>query len=87
MPSAGLVSETQVMRQEELGRGGPLDPFDERKTLPFEAAAASDRLGWVGLQAARFRAAPAFDLNQPLPTTGSSLLSGRRRNWTCCMKE
>jgi AraC family transcriptional regulator len=36
--------------------------------LPFEAAATSDRLGWVGLQAARFRAAPAFDLSQPALT-------------------
>ena len=59
MPSAGLVSETQVMRQEEPGRGGPIGPLDWLKILPFEAAAASDRLGWVGLEAARYRAAPA----------------------------
>jgi AraC family transcriptional regulator len=68
MRSAGLITETQVKRQEAPGCGGPLDPFDERKTLPFEAAAASDRLVWVGLQAARFLAAPAFDLNQPAIT-------------------
>jgi AraC family transcriptional regulator len=63
MPLAGLVSEAQVMRQEEPGRSGPLGPLDWRKILPFEAAAASDRLGWVGLEAARYRAASAFELN------------------------
>jgi hypothetical protein len=49
MPSAGLVSETQVMRQEEPGRGDPIGPLDWRKILPFEPAASSDRLRWVGL--------------------------------------
>ena len=39
------------MRQEESGRGGPIGPLDWRKILPFEADAASDRLGWVGLEA------------------------------------
>jgi hypothetical protein len=38
MPSAGLVSETQVMRQEEPGRGDPIGPLDWRKILPFEVA-------------------------------------------------
>ena len=36
-----------------------------RKIVPFEAAAASDRLGWVGLEAARYREAPASELNPP----------------------
>jgi AraC family transcriptional regulator len=35
------------------------------KTVPFEADAASDRLGWVGLQAARYREAPASELELP----------------------
>jgi AraC family transcriptional regulator len=52
------------MRQEP-GRGGPLAPFDWFKILPFEADASSDRLGWVGLQAARCREAPDSELNPP----------------------
>jgi hypothetical protein len=50
------------MRQEEPGRGDPIGPLDWHKVLPFEADAASDPLGWVGLQAARYRAAPASEL-------------------------
>src|SRR5262245_29627677 len=55
----------QAMRQEELGRGDPIRPQDWCGVLPFEAAAASDRLGWVGLQAARYRTSHAFELNPP----------------------
>jgi hypothetical protein len=50
------------MRQEEPGRGRPIGPLDLLKIFPFEPAAASHRLGWVGLQAVRFRAAPASEL-------------------------
>ena len=56
------------MRQEEPGVGGPIGPLDWRKILPFEAAAASDRRGWVGLEAARCRAEPAFELSVPAIT-------------------
>jgi AraC family transcriptional regulator len=56
------------MRQQEPGRGDPIGPLDWRKILPFEAAAASDRLGWVGLEAARCRAEPAFERNVPAIT-------------------
>jgi len=51
------------MRQEEPGLGGPLGPIELRKLVPFEPAAASDPLGWVGLEAARYRAAPASEIN------------------------
>ena len=51
------------MSQEDSGRGGPTGPLDWHKILPFEADAASDRLGWVGLEAARCRAEPAFERN------------------------
>src|SRR6516162_11859609 len=54
-----------LMRQEELGRGNPLGPLDWLKNVPHETAASSDRLGWVCLEAARCRAAPAFELNLP----------------------
>jgi AraC family transcriptional regulator len=54
------------MRQEEPGRGGPIGPLAAlRKIIPFEPAASSDQLGWAGLQAARYRAAPASELNPP----------------------
>jgi hypothetical protein len=75
------------MRQNEPGRGDPIGPLDWLRLLPDEAAASSDRLGWVGLQAARCRAEPAFELNvPPLPTTGSSFSPARRKNWICCTK-
>jgi hypothetical protein len=50
------------MRQEEPGRGDLLGALDWRKILPFEPAATSHRLGWVGLEAARNSAAPALEL-------------------------
>jgi AraC family transcriptional regulator len=62
-----------VKRQEEPGLDGPLSPLDLRKIAPFEAAAASDRLGWVGLEAARYGAAPAFEFNTP-PITHHMLI-------------
>jgi AraC family transcriptional regulator len=68
MPSAGLIRETQVMRHEEPGHGGPIGPLDWLKRVPFRPAAASDGLGWVGLEATRFRAAPDSELNQPAIT-------------------
>ena len=57
-----------VMQQEEPGRGDPIGPLDWRQILPFEAAAASDQLGWVGLEAARCRAEPAFERSVPALT-------------------
>jgi AraC family transcriptional regulator len=56
------------MQQQKPGGGGPIGPLNWRPILPFEAAAASDRLGWVGLEAARCRAEPAFELNVPAIT-------------------
>jgi hypothetical protein len=54
------------MRQVEPGGGGPFSPFAAlREFVPFEAAAASDRRGWSGLEAARYRAAPASELRVP----------------------
>src|SRR5438132_9050076 len=56
------------MREEESGRGDPIGPLDWRNILQFEADAASDRLGWVGLAAARCRAEPPSELNPPAIT-------------------
>ena len=39
------------MRQEEPGRSEPIGPLDWLKRVPFQAAAASAGLGWVGLEA------------------------------------
>ena len=51
---------------QEHPRGSDLiGPRDWRKITPFEPDASSDRLGWVGLEAARYRAAPASELEHP----------------------
>jgi AraC family transcriptional regulator len=54
-----------VTPQEEPGGGGPIGPLDWLKRVPFRPAASSDGLGWVGLEATRFRAAPGSELHQP----------------------
>jgi AraC family transcriptional regulator len=65
------------MRQDEPGRSGPLGPVDLLKIAPHEAAAASHRLGWFGLEAARFRAAPASELHVPANTHHTLVLVTR----------
>src|SRR5258708_3432332 len=66
----------------EIGGGQevarPLEPLAAlRKFVPFEAAASSARLGWVGLEAARYRASPASELNQPALTHHGLVLFAR----------
>src|SRR5262249_11240180 len=56
------------MEQEEPGRGDPIRPLDWLKVIPFQAVAASDRLGWVGREAARYRASTAWESNAPALT-------------------
>ena len=53
------------MRQEEPGLGGPIGPLELIKHLPCEASAASDRLGWVGLEAVRYRDQPPTERSSP----------------------
>src|SRR5262245_127558 len=65
------------MPEKQPGRGDPLGPFDWLKLLPFEPAASSDRLGWVGLEAARYRAASAAERNQPIITHHLLILYAR----------
>src|SRR6267142_6994994 len=66
------------MRPEEPGLGGPLGPLAAlRKVIPYEAAASSDRLGWVGLEAARYHEAPASELNPPALTHHRLVLFSR----------
>jgi AraC family transcriptional regulator len=52
------------MKQEEP----PIWPRDWLKVIPFQAVAASDRLGWVGLEAAHYSASPAWEYDAPALT-------------------
>jgi AraC family transcriptional regulator len=56
------------MHQEKSQDNDPIRPSDWLKKVPFKAAASSDGLGWVGLEAARFLAAPASEISQPAIT-------------------
>jgi AraC family transcriptional regulator len=49
------------VQQDEAGLSGSLGPLDWRRILPFEPDASSERLGWVGVQGARYRAARASE--------------------------
>jgi AraC family transcriptional regulator len=51
--------------EEEPGLDSPLAPVELRKIAPFQATTSSDRLGWVGLEAARYCDAAAFEFNPP----------------------
>src|SRR5262249_31905228 len=52
----------------EVSRGGPIGPRDWFKLLPSEPAASSVRLGWAGLEAARYRADRAAEFRPPAMT-------------------
>jgi hypothetical protein len=54
-----------VTRQDEPVGGDPIGLLDWLKIVPMEVDAASDRLGWVGLVAARYREAPALKSASP----------------------
>ena len=56
------------MPEQEPIHGGSIGPLDWLKAIPFEPAAWSDRLRWVGLQAARYSGEPAFELHPPAST-------------------
>src|SRR6266850_817590 len=57
-----------MIQEEASPRGDPIGPLDWHRVLPFRTYAASDRLGWVGLEAARCRAEPAFERHVPALT-------------------
>jgi len=57
------------MRQEEPENGGPLEPFASiHKNAPFEADSTSEQRGWAGLEAVRYRTAPASEFYIPAIT-------------------
>jgi hypothetical protein len=65
------------MSQMQLQPDDPIRPLDWRKAIPFEPAAWSDRLGWVGLKAARYYATPAFEFHPPALTHHMFILYAR----------
>ena len=77
VPSAARARQTQATREEKLARGAPIGPLDWLNIVPFKSAAVSHRLGWVGLEAVRYRAAPPFELNPPAITHHRLVLFAR----------
>jgi hypothetical protein len=75
--SGELVRETQVMRQEDPGRGDSISPRDLFKIIAFEPVAASDGLGWAGLEAIHFWSAPTSECNSPALTYHRLVLFAR----------
>jgi len=65
------------MRQQKPQPGAPIRPLDWFKLLPSPPAASSDRLGWVGLEAARNCAVPASELHAPAITHHRLVLFSR----------
>ena len=65
------------MQEKAPGHGVPIMPLDWLKLLPFEPAASSDRLGWVGLEAVRNRAVLASELHAPALTHHRLILFSR----------
>jgi AraC family transcriptional regulator len=44
---------------------GALGPIELRKSVPFAACAVSDQLGWLNMEAARYRSAPSSEITVP----------------------
>src|SRR3954462_13800271 len=63
-----IDSRPQVMPDDEPGRDDLIAPMDWFKRIPFDAVATSDRLGWGGVEAARYRASPASEYHPPVIT-------------------
>jgi AraC family transcriptional regulator len=61
------------MQLKEPGRGSPLGPRERARFVSFAPSAASDWPGTVGLLAARYRDAPATEVEVP-PSTHHSLV-------------
>jgi AraC family transcriptional regulator len=70
------------MQLKEVGCGGPLGPRERAGFVSFAPAAASDWRGSVGLLAARYRDAPATEVEVP-PSTHHSLVLVHRPSEEC----
>jgi AraC family transcriptional regulator len=53
------------MEHEKTGHADPLGPLGYRRFVPLKPSAASDRLGWVALQAARYSNVLDVEIDQP----------------------
>lgn len=63
-----MSREELVIPEVKQSHDGLMRPFDWLKVIPFQAVAASNRLGWAGLQAARYRVSTAWEYNAPALT-------------------
>jgi AraC family transcriptional regulator len=61
------------MNRETPGHDGAIGPRDYAGLLPFSPSAASDRLGWVGIEAAHFAVCPTHEVDVP-PVTHHTLV-------------
>src|SRR5262245_24772470 len=68
-----MVSAGTVMGWESAGHEAPLGPHELHRLFPVEPAAASHRLGWAGLEAARFSGLDAAEFERP-PLTHHTLI-------------
>jgi AraC family transcriptional regulator len=55
----------KFMREPTAASGEQFDPLHREGIVPFEAAAASDELGWSGVQAVRYRVSEGFEIDAP----------------------
>jgi AraC family transcriptional regulator len=72
----------QDMQLNEPGRDGPLGPRERARFVSFAPSAASDWRGRVGMLAARYRNAPATEVEVP-PSTHHSLVLVHRPSEEC----
>ena len=70
------------MQEVKPGRGGPLGPRERAGFVSFAPCAASDWRGSVGMLAARYRDAPATEVEVP-PSTHHSLILVHRPSEEC----
>jgi hypothetical protein len=65
------MDATQRFRRRAHHKGKAMDaigPLGWRKLIPLTPVVTSDGLGWIGLEAARFRALPGAELYHPVLT-------------------
>src|SRR5262245_41122414 len=72
-----LSPGTRGVGRVEPQPGGPIGPPDCPKIVPFAPDASSDRMRWMGLEAVRWCAGPAADLNPAAISHHSLLLFAR----------
>ena len=61
------------MNRETPGRESAIGPRERAGVVPFAPSAASDRLGWVGIEAARYADLPDTEVDVP-PLTHHTLV-------------